>query len=148
SVHPRLLKYAEDGGTLVVQYNTISELMLESPGPYPMRIGRDRVSVEEAPITILDAAHPLLNTPNKITDADFDGWVQERGLYFPDQWDPKYQTPIATGDPGESAKPGGILYAKYGKGIFIYTSYSWFRELPAGVPGAIRFFVNLVSARP
>ena len=147
SVHPVLLKYAEDGGTLVIQYNTLNELMIESPGPYPFRIGRERVSVEEAPITVLDATHPVLNTPNKITSADFDGWVQERGLYFPDQWDQKYQTPIASLDSGETAKAGGILYAKYGKGIFIYTSYSWFRQLPAGVPGAIRLFVNLVSAK-
>jgi hypothetical protein len=145
--HPRLLKYAEDGGTLVIQYNTLNELILEPPGPFPFRIARDRVSVEEAPITILDSAHPLLNTPNKITTADFDGWVQERGLYFPDQWDPKYQAPIASADPGETAKAGGILYTKYGKGVFIYTSYSWFRQLPAGVPGAVRLFVNLVSAR-
>jgi LmbE family N-acetylglucosaminyl deacetylase len=146
SAHQALLKYAEGGGTLVIQYNTLDELMLQSPGPYPFQIGRDRVSVEDAPVTILDPAHPVLNIPNKITSADFEGWIQERGLYFPGQWDPKYQTPIASSDPGETAKAGGILYAKYGKGIFIYTSYSWFRELPAGVPGAYRLFVNLVSA--
>ncbi len=147
SVQSRLLKYAEDGGTLVVQYNTLDELVLQSPGPYPFRISRDRVSVEEAPVTISDSSHPLLNTPNKITTTDFEGWVQERGLYFPDQWDPNYQTPLASSDPGESSKAGGILYTHYGKGIFIYTSYSWFRQLPAGVPGAVRLFVNLVSAR-
>jgi LmbE family N-acetylglucosaminyl deacetylase len=147
SAHQGLLKYAEGGGTLVVQYNTLDELIFQSPGPYPFQIGRDRVSVEETPVRILDPIHPLLNTPNKITSEDFDGWVQERGLYFPDQWDPKYQTLIASSDPGETSKAGGILYTKYGKGIFIYTSYSWFRQLPGGVPGAIRLFVNLVSAR-
>ncbi|HXK62047.1 MAG TPA: LmbE family protein, partial [Acidobacteriota bacterium] len=91
--------------------------------------------------------HPLLNKPNRITAADFDGWVQERGLYFPGEWDAKYQTVIATADPGETELKGGVLYAEYGKGIYVYTSYSWFRQLPAGVAGAYRFFANLISAR-
>ncbi len=147
SAHSRLMQYVENGGTLVVQYNTLQDLMIESPGPYPIQIGRDRVSVEEAPVTMLDASHPLLNTPNKITVADFDGWVQERGLYFANKWDPHYQTPLVSSDAGENAKPGGLLYARFGKGVFIYTSYSWFRQLPAGVPGAIRLFVNMISAR-
>ena len=88
----------------------------------------------------------MLNFPNKITEKDFDGWVQERGVYFPDKWDPRYKTVIACHDPGEDPLDGGLLYTKYGKGVFIYTGYDWFRELPAGVPGAFRFFVNLISA--
>jgi LmbE family N-acetylglucosaminyl deacetylase len=147
TAQPRMLDYVKQGGTVVVQYNTLQDLLDVDIGPYPFKISRDRVSVEEAPITILRADHPLLNTPNKITQKDFDGWIQERGLYFPDQWDSNYETVIACNDPGESAKSGGILYAHYGKGIFIYTGYSWFRELPAGVPGAYRLFVNMLSAR-
>lgn len=146
SVHSKLMNYVENGGTLVVQYNTLQQLLNESPGPYPFQVGRDRVSVEEAPV-VFDSQHPLLNTPNKITAADFDGWIQERGVNFAEKWDSHYQTPLSSNDPGESAKTGGLLYTKFGKGVFIYTSYSWFRELPAGVPGAIRLFVNLVSAR-
>lgn len=147
SVHGKLMSYVENGGTVVVQYNTLQELMIESPGPYPFTIGRDRVSVEEAPVSFLDSSHTLLNVPNKITAADFDGWIQERGLNFADKWDSHYQTPLSSNDPGENPKSGGLLYTRFGKGVFIYTSYSWFRELPAGVPGAIRLFVNLVSAR-
>ncbi|MCI0444050.1 PIG-L family deacetylase [bacterium] len=146
SAHSKLMNYVENGGTLVVQYNTLQQLVIDSPGPYPFQIGRDRVSVEEAPVTF-DSSHPLLNTPNKITAADFDGWIQERGVNFAEKWDSQYQTPLSSNDPGETAKAGGLLYSRYGKGVFIYTSYSWFRELPAGVPGAIRLFVNLVSAR-
>ena len=102
--------------------------------------------MEDSTVTILAPEHPLLNIPNKITEKDFDGWIQERGLYFPDQWDSQYETIIACNDPGESSKAGGVLYAHYGKGIYIYTTYSWFRELPAGVPGAYRLFINLISA--
>ncbi|RPI29780.1 MAG: hypothetical protein EHM61_00410 [Acidobacteria bacterium] len=147
TVHSRLLDYVSAGGTLVVQYNTLQELITTDLGPYPFRLSRERVSVEEAPVRILAPEHPLLTQPNRITASDFEGWVQERGLYFPGQWDPKYQTVISTGDPGEPALDGGVLYARHGKGIYIYTSYAWFRELPAGVPGAYRFFANMVSAR-
>ena len=147
SAHSKLMSYVENGGTVVVQYNTLQQLVIESPGPYPLQIGRDRVSVEEAPVTFADSSHPLLSTPNKITAADFDGWIQERGVNFAEKWDSHYQTPLSSNDPGETAKAGGLLYTRFGKGVFIYTSYSWFRELPAGVPGAIRLFVNLVSAR-
>ena len=87
----------------------------------------------------------LLSFPNAITASDFEGWVQERGLYFPSQWDEHYEAPIASNDPGENALPGGILYTKYGEGAYIYTSYSWFRQLPAGVPGAYRIFANMLS---
>jgi LmbE family N-acetylglucosaminyl deacetylase len=147
SAQPKLLDYVNKGGTLVVQYNTLQELILESPGPYPFKISNDRVTVEEAPVHFLKPDHPLLNVPNKITPADFEGWVQERGLYFARDWDPRYETPIATNDPGEPEKPGGELYARYGKGVYIYTSYDWFRELPAGVPGAYKLFANMVSAK-
>lgn len=149
----RLLDYVSAGGTLVVQYNVLQggavgndPTKLERLGPYPLRLGRGRVTVEEAPVEFLQPASILLTTPNKITPADFEGWVQERGLYFPAEWDPRYQTVIASGDPGEKPLPGGTLYLRYGKGAYIYTAYSWFRQLPAGVPGALRIFANMLSA--
>jgi LmbE family N-acetylglucosaminyl deacetylase len=148
--HEKLMQYVENGGTFVVQYNTsnfLGDINVAVPGPYPFKISRDRVTVEEAPVKLLAPDHPLLNTPNKITAKDFEQWVQERGLYFTTEWDPKYTTVLATNDPGEPEKPGGQLYAKHGKGAFIYTGYAWWRQLPAGVPGAIRAFVNLVSAQ-
>ncbi|HEY0144059.1 MAG TPA: PIG-L family deacetylase [Thermoanaerobaculia bacterium] len=147
--HARLMDYVANGGTVVVQYNTanqLDDLAVPAPGPYPFKISRDRVTVESAPVQMLDATHPLLTAPNKITERDWANWVQERGLYFPSEWDPKYQTVIATNDPGEPSKPGGLLYAKHGKGAFVYTGYAWWRQLPAGVPGAMRLFANLVSA--
>lgn len=142
----RLLQYAERGGTLVVQYNVPSGSLAERIGPYPFTIGRDRVSVETAPVVFLAPDHPLLNLPNKITPKDFEGWIQERGLNFATQWDERYETVLACHDPGEPDKKGGLLYARYGKGIFIYTGYAWFRQLPAGVPGAYRLFANIISA--
>ncbi|HKS25738.1 MAG TPA: PIG-L family deacetylase [Thermoanaerobaculia bacterium] len=148
-VHPKLMEYVKNGGTLVVQYNSTSPqpLLIKSPGPYPFTVSTERVTVEEAPVTLLKPDHPLLNVPNKVRPGDWNGWVQERGLYFTKDWDAKYETLIASNDPGEPSKPGGELYARVGKGVFIYTSYAWFRQLPAGVPGAYRLFVNLVSAR-
>jgi len=125
----------------------VGGLLVDSPGPYPFKITNERVTVEEAPVTFLKPEHPLLNTPNKITQKDFEGWVQERGLNFTNEWDPKYETVISSHDPGESDKPGGELYAKVGNGVFVYTCYDWFRELPAGVPGAYRLFANIVSAK-
>ncbi|MGA7992577.1 MAG: PIG-L family deacetylase [Thermoanaerobaculia bacterium] len=142
----RIKAYEEGGGTVVVQYNTTGDLVTDEIGPYPIKLSRDRVTVEEAPVTFLKPGSPLLNFPNKLSDADFDGWVQERGLYFAGTWDPRYETLIATHDPGESDKPGGLLFARVGKGAYVYTGYAFFRQLPAGVPGAYRFFVNLVSA--
>jgi LmbE family N-acetylglucosaminyl deacetylase len=142
----RLVDYVEKGGTLVAQYNTMGDLVTEQLGPYPFKISRDRVTVEEAPVKFLNSASSLLAFPNRLTAADFDGWMQERGLYFPGTWDPRYETVIETHDPGESDKPGGLLFARHGKGAFVYTGYAFFRQLPAGVPGAYRFFVNLVSA--
>jgi LmbE family N-acetylglucosaminyl deacetylase len=148
--HEKLMQYVANGGTVVVQYNTangLGDLVIDTPGPFPFKISRDRVTVEDAPVRFVDASHPLLNTPNKLTAADFSGWVQERGLYFTTDWDPRYTTVLAANDPGEPEKAGGQLVARHGKGIFIYTSYAWWRQLPAGVPGAVRAFVNLVSAR-
>ncbi|MFI5118941.1 MAG: PIG-L family deacetylase, partial [Thermoanaerobaculia bacterium] len=142
----RLLDYVGKGGTLLAQYNTLGDLVTEQLGPYPFKISRDRVTVEEAPVKFVNPASSLLLFPNRLTAADFDGWVQERGLYFPGTWDPRYETAIETHDPGESDKPGGLLYARHGKGAFVYTGYAFFRQLPAGIPGAYRLFVNLVSA--
>ncbi|HYM59570.1 MAG TPA: PIG-L family deacetylase [Thermoanaerobaculia bacterium] len=143
---PKLMQYVENGGTLVVQYNTTDQLAVSAQGPYPFKITRDRVTGEEAPVRFVRPKHPLLNTPNTIAAADFDGWVQERGLYFTGDADPRYDTILACNDPGESEKEGGELFARYGKGVFVYTSYAWFRQLPAGVPGAYKLFANLVSA--
>jgi LmbE family N-acetylglucosaminyl deacetylase len=148
--HEKLMQYVANGGTVVVQYNTgngLSDLVVQIPGPYPFKISRDRVTVEEAPVRFVDPNHAVLTTPNKITAADFSGWIQERGLYFTTEWDPKYTTVLASNDPGEPEKAGGQLVARHGKGVFIYTAYAWWRQLPAGVPGALRAFVNLVSAR-
>ncbi len=128
----KLLLYVKNGGTLLVQYNVSRGLRTERIGPYPFTIGRDRVCMENAPISVLNPEHPLLNFPNKITQKDFEGWIQERGLYFASQWDEKYELILSSHDINESDKVGGILYTRYGKGIFIYTGYSWFRQLPAG----------------
>ncbi len=140
-----LLEYVNQGGNLIVQYNTPVELPGSGLGPYPFDISRERVSVEDAEVRILDPQSPVLTGPNKITAADFDGWVQERGLYFPQNWDKRYRMVISSNDPGGAPLDSGILYTRYGKGYYIYSSLSWFRELPAGVPGAYRLFVNLIS---
>jgi len=145
-VKDRLLEFVAGGGTLVVQYNVASNQLADRIGPYPFTIGRDRVSVETVPVVFVDPGHQLLNSPNKITSKDFEGWVQERGLYFASQWDDRYETVLSCHDPGEPDKKGGLLFARYGKGIFIYTAYAWFRQLPAGVPGAFRIFANIISA--
>lgn len=142
----RLLQYVKDGGTFIVQYNVSRGLQTENIGPYPLTIGGDRVSEETAPVAFLNPQHSLLNYPNTITPKDFDGWVQERGLYFASDWEDRYEPILASSDSNESAKRGGLLYTRYGKGVFIYTGYSWFRQLPAGVPGAYRLFANLISS--
>ena len=147
--HQRLMDYVQRGGTLVVQYNVAdgrSPASLEKIGPYPLRVGRDRVSVEEAPVTILNPKHPLLAAPNQIGEEDFRGWVQERGLNFASQWDPQYEPLFESHDPQEEPLRGGTLYARYGKGAYVFTAFSWFRQLPAGVPGAFRIFANFLSA--
>jgi LmbE family N-acetylglucosaminyl deacetylase len=144
---PKLMEYVEKGGTLIVQYNTNRGLTLpmEEIAPYPLRISRDRVAVEEAEVRLLAPGHEILNFPNKITTKDFEGWVQERGLYFPDEWADEYTPVLSCNDPNEPPRDGGLLVADYGKGHYIYTGYSWFRELPAGVPGAFRIFANMIS---
>jgi LmbE family N-acetylglucosaminyl deacetylase len=141
----KLLSFVERGGTLIVQYNTNHALITDNIAPYPLQLSRERITVEEAPVTIVNPEHPLLNYPNKIDQHDFDGWVQERGLYFPEKWADEFTPVISSHDPGEGDLAGGTLVASYGKGYYIYTGYSWFRELPAGVPGAYRLFVNMIS---
>ena len=150
AVNRRLLDYVEAGGVYIVQYNKYAFNRAQY-GPYPYWINRphDRVTREDAPVEILVPDHPVFNRPNRITDADFEGWVQERGLYFLGEWDPRYTPLMASQDPGEPPRGGGLVEARYGKGRYIYTGYAWFRQLPAGVPGAVRLFANLVSlAKP
>ncbi|MCC6807539.1 MAG: PIG-L family deacetylase [Deltaproteobacteria bacterium] len=147
---PRLLAWAEAGGTVVVQYNTNSRLapLTIALGPWPMQISQDRVTDERAAITRVLPDDPIWKTPNVIAAADFDGWVQERGLYFAGKWDEKYQAPLAANDPGEPPRQGGLLIARHGKGRFVYTGLAFFRQLPAGVPGAFRLFANLLAREP
>ncbi|MCB0748536.1 MAG: hypothetical protein KDC90_13835, partial [Ignavibacteriae bacterium] len=143
---PKLLEYVKNGGTLIVQYNVAFGLQTEDIGPYKFDIGRDRVSEENAEINILDPTNRLLNYPNRINQTDFSNWIQERGLYFAENWDEKYTPIFSAHDTNEGDKKGSLIYTNYGKGVFIYTGLSFFRELPAGVPGAYRLFVNLISA--
>ncbi len=145
NVQQRLLEYVKTGGRLVVQYNTSRGLKIEALGPYPIKFSDNRVTEEDAVMTVVDPNHPLLKTPNVILPTDFDGWVQERGLYFAEEWDAQYSTPLACNDKGEPAQKGGLLFARYGKGVFIYTGFSFFRHLPAGVSGALKLFINLLS---
>ncbi len=140
-----ILDYMNEGGTVIVQYNTSRRIKGDDIGPYPMELSRERVTDETAEVTFEEPDHELLNYPNKITSKDFEGWVQERGLYFPNKWDDKYAAPLSCHDKDEPARRGGMLVAEVGKGHFIYTGYSWFRELPAGVPGAFRLFANMLS---
>jgi len=144
----RLMDYMQQGGTLLVQYLTADgrSAALDGIGPYPIQLGRARVSVEEAPVAVLNPAHPLLNAPNQISQADFRDWVQERGLNFPSQWDPRYESLFESHDPNEPPQRGVTLYTRYGKGAYVFTSLSMFRQLPAGVPGAFRLFANFLSA--
>jgi len=143
----KLLDYVFAGGTLVGQYETgVADFNKGKFTPYPTQLSRARVSVEEAPVEILDPDDGVFHFPNQITGHDFDGWVQERGLYFMDQWDNNFKPLLTCHDPGESPQKGGLLRAQYGKGTYIYTGYAFFRQLPAGVPGAIRLYVNLLSA--
>jgi hypothetical protein len=143
----RLLDYVKNGGTLMVQYNQqLTEFNEGKFTPYPARESRERVSVEEAPVQILAPQNSVFHYPNEINSKDFAGWVQERGLYFMDDWDSHFQPLLASNDPGEPPQKGGLLLAQYGKGVYIYNAYSFFRELPTGVPGAIRLYVNLLSA--
>ncbi|AFM06306.1 putative LmbE-like protein [Bernardetia litoralis DSM 6794] len=142
---PKLHKYVENGGNLIVQYNTAHRLVTQDMGVYPFHISRKRVTEENAKVTFELPNHPVLNTPNKITPLDFEGWTQERGLYFADSWDEHFEAPISSFDTGEESQKGSIIIAKYGKGNFAYTGISWFRQLPEGVTGAYRLLVNLIS---
>ncbi len=153
----RLLEYVNTGGTLVVQYNRLDDRRIspsvteafDHMGPWPFALSQgnsERVTEEDAPVKFIEPASPIVRSPNVITAADFDGWIQERGVYFADTWDARYQTPFETHDTGDKELKGSLLYTRYGKGAFVYTSFSWFREMPAGVPGAYRIFANLLSA--
>jgi LmbE family N-acetylglucosaminyl deacetylase len=145
--HARLLDYVRKGGTYIVQYNIPDPAL--NIGPYPITIpggNQYRVTVEEAPVTFPHPDSRLLQAPNHISAKDFEGWVQERGLYFATQWDKRYETVLASHDPGDKPLEGGELWTRYGKGVYIFTAYSWFRQLPAGVPGAYRLFANMVDA--
>jgi hypothetical protein len=145
AAHARLMAYVERGGNLIVQYNTLD---LDGPvGPYSLELGRGRITDETAAPTFLDAKDPLLNTPNKITTADFDHWVQERGIYFANKWDTHYRPVLRFADPGEAPLDGSLVIARHGKGRYIYTGLVLFRQLPAGVPGAYRLLANLIGAR-
>lgn len=144
----KILKYVEDGGTVIVQYNTanqLTELVTPNFAPFPITLSRDRVTEEDAEMRMLKPEHSIFNSPNKITQEDFKGWVQERGLYFPNKWDANYEALLSCNDKGEPAKDGSLLVAKYGKGYYVYTGLSFFRELPAGVIGSYRLFANLIS---
>ena len=143
----KLLDFVAAGGTLVVQYNSgVADFNNGHFTPYSAELSRARVSVEEAPVDILAPEDGVFHYPNTITARDFDGWVQERGLYFMDKWDEHFKPLLACNDPGENTQKGGLLQAQYGKGTYIYTGYAFFRQLPAGVPGAVRLYVNLLSA--
>jgi LmbE family N-acetylglucosaminyl deacetylase len=145
--HQKLLDYVSSGGTLIMQYNTgVSDFNKDDLTPFHAQLSRARVSDEDALVQILAPEDRVFHYPNQITPRDFDGWVQERGLYFMDQWDDHFVPLLASHDPGEPEQKGGLLLAHYGKGIYIYTGYAFFRQLPAGVPGAIRLYVNLLSA--
>ncbi len=143
----KLLDYVSEGGTLIAQYNAgAGDFNSGHFTPLPLTLSRSRVSVEEAPVEILAPEDSVFHYPNQITQRDFDGWVQERGLYFADQWDGNFRPLLSSHDPGEAPLKGGLLRAQYGKGTYIYTGYAFFRQLPAGVPGAIRLYVNLLGA--
>jgi LmbE family N-acetylglucosaminyl deacetylase len=143
----KLLDFVHGGGTLVVQYNAgVGDFNSGHFTPYSAELSRARVSVEDAAVDILAPEDGIFHYPNAITARDFDGWVQERGLYFMDKWDEHFKPLLSCHDPGEDAQKGGLLRAQYGKGTYIYTGYAFFRQLPAGVPGAVRLYVNLLSA--
>lgn len=143
----RLLDYSAAGGTLVVQYQRENVWTALKPAPYPASMTQPaaRVTDENSPVRFLVPDHPVLNFPNKITQGDFQGWVQERGLYFWGRFDPRYQPLLAMRDPGEEEANGGLVYARVGKGVYVYTGLAFFRQLPEGVPGAYRLFINLLS---
>lgn len=140
-----LFDFVENGGNMIVQYNTNRGLKVDNLSPFELKVSRDRVTDENAEVTLLAKDHPVLNYPNQITKADFEGWTQERGLYFPNQWSNEFTPILSMHDKGETAKQGSLLVAKHGKGYYIYTGLSFFREFPAGVSGAYRLFANMLS---
>ena len=144
---PDLLNYVKAGGTMIVQYNTNNDFEIDKDkfSPFPLNISRDRVTEENSEVRILKPDHVVMNYPNKITTKDFEGWIQERGLYFPDTWDANFEAILSTNDTGEKARDGSLLVAKYGEGHYVYTGLSFFRELPEGVGGAYKLFANLAS---
>lgn len=146
-IMPTLHEYVKGGGTLIVQYNTSNDIEMDATkiAPYSLTLSRDRVTEEDSEVRILKPDHPALTIPNKISAKDFEGWVQERGLYFPSAWDPAFEALLSMNDKGEPARNGSLLVARYGEGYFVYTGLSFFRELPEGVPGAYKLFANLVS---
>jgi hypothetical protein len=143
---PFLMDFVKKGGTYIVQYNVNTGLQLNEIGPYPFRVGRDRIVEEDAELRFLAPLHKLMNRPNAITKNDFEGWVQERGLYFTEQWDERYTPLFAGHDVGERDLQGSTLYCEYGDGVFVYTSLAFFRQLPAGVQGAFHLFQNMLAA--
>jgi hypothetical protein len=147
SYYDKLMNYVSNGGNFVVQYNTNNFISSVSSkiGPYPFQIGRDRVTDENAKMNIINTNDLILNYPNKITENDFSNWVQERGLYFVTNVDEHYSKTFSTNDPNEKPGDGILVSCKYGKGVFTYTGISFFRQLPAGVPGAYRLFANIIS---
>lgn len=140
-----LLQYVKNGGTMLVQYNTSHRLKVEELAPFELKLSRDRVTDENSKVSIIEPNHEVMQYPNQITKKDFEGWVQERGLYFPNEWGPEFSPILSMNDPGEPAKKGSLLVSKYGEGYYIYTGLSFFRELPAGVSGAYRLYTNLLS---
>jgi hypothetical protein len=152
AANQKLLDYAKAGGTLIVFYHKSFEWnpdprrnRPDQLAPYKLILGDERITDETAPITFLEPQHPLLNFPNKMGQEDFAGWIQERGLYYPKEWDPQFQALLQSNDPGEAPLKGGLLAADYGHGKYIYTSMVWYRELRAGVPGAYRMLANMIS---
>ncbi len=144
---PKLYEFVENGGTMIVQYNNNFDIFLDELAPFKMKLSRDRVTDENAEMKMLLPKHQVLNQPNAIGTRDFEGWVQERGLYFPSEWDASMEAPLSCNDPAEPAKNGSLLIAKYGKGYYVYTGLAFFRQLPAGVPGAYRLFANLIALK-
>jgi hypothetical protein len=140
-----LFNFVENGGNMIVQYNTSNRLKVDEIAPYDLSLSRDRVTDENSEVTFLNPNHPILNYPNKITLQDFNGWTQERGLYFPNKWSKEFTPILSMHDKNESPKDGSLLVAKYGKGYYIYTGLSFFREFPEGVSGAYRLFANMLS---
>ncbi|WP_395066887.1 PIG-L family deacetylase [Flavobacterium sp.] len=140
-----LLDLVKNGKTMIVQYNTMDEFVTKDFAPYSLKISRDRVTEENAEVRFLAPENPILNVPNKISTKDFEGWKQEQGLYYPSEWDKNFIPIISANDKGETPKNGAILVANYGKGKYIYTGISFFRELPEGVAGAFRLLANMIA---